>query len=254
MRKIGHITRKSMLYQTRVEYGDWAMNHVQGCSHGCLYPCYAYLMARRFKRVESYEDWLIPFIVDNTLELLNKELPRYSEKINQVQLCFTTDPFMYGYQEIEAMSMDSISLINSFDIPCNVLTKGVLPLELSKYDKRNQYGITLVTLDEQYRMEMEPGAAAIEDRISALEALHNAGCKTWVSMEPYPTPNLIEQDVADILQRIKFVDRLVFGRTHYDKRTSSYSTVFSYYAKTAAYVENFCLEHGIDCHIKEGTR
>ena len=27
------IERKSMLYQTKVEYGDYTMNHVQGCSH-----------------------------------------------------------------------------------------------------------------------------------------------------------------------------------------------------------------------------
>ena len=31
--------RKSMLYKTGVEYGDYTMNHVQGCSHGCKYPC-----------------------------------------------------------------------------------------------------------------------------------------------------------------------------------------------------------------------
>ena len=29
-----------MLYQTGVEYGDYTMNHVQGCAHGCKY-CYA---------------------------------------------------------------------------------------------------------------------------------------------------------------------------------------------------------------------
>lgn len=30
------ITRKSMLYKTGVEYGDYTMNHVLGCSHGCF--------------------------------------------------------------------------------------------------------------------------------------------------------------------------------------------------------------------------
>ena len=36
------ITRKSMLYKTGVEYGDYTINHVLGCSHGCKYPCYAF--------------------------------------------------------------------------------------------------------------------------------------------------------------------------------------------------------------------
>lgn len=46
-----------MLYQTKVKYGDWAMNHVQGCAHGCNYPCYAFLMACRFDHAKTYEDW-----------------------------------------------------------------------------------------------------------------------------------------------------------------------------------------------------
>ncbi len=54
----GKIQRKSMLYVTGVEYGDYTMNHVLGCAHGCKYPCYAYLMKRRFGQVDSYEGWL----------------------------------------------------------------------------------------------------------------------------------------------------------------------------------------------------
>ena len=42
------IKRKTMLYKTGVEYGDYTINHVLGCSHGCNYPCYAFLMAKRF--------------------------------------------------------------------------------------------------------------------------------------------------------------------------------------------------------------
>ena len=31
------ITRKSLLYRTNVEYGDYTINHVLGCAHGCLF-------------------------------------------------------------------------------------------------------------------------------------------------------------------------------------------------------------------------
>lgn len=30
------IERKTLLYKTNVEYGDYTINHVLGCSHGCL--------------------------------------------------------------------------------------------------------------------------------------------------------------------------------------------------------------------------
>ena len=68
------ITRKSMLYKTGVEYGDYTMNHVLGCSHGCLYPCYAFLMAKRFGKVGNYEQWCTPKLVSNALELLDHEI------------------------------------------------------------------------------------------------------------------------------------------------------------------------------------
>lgn len=242
-----------MLYQTKVEYGDWAMNHVQGCSHGCLYPCYAFLMARRFGRAKTYEDWIRPQIVDNTIELLGEELPRLRNRIERVQLCFTTDPFMTGYPEIEKLSIKAIQLINSYGIPCTVLTKGKLPHSLAELPRINQYGITLISLDESYRMAMEPGAAPLDERLAALKVLSDAGCKTWVSIEPYPTPNIHEQKLQPILDAVSFVDRIVFGRVHYDKRSSSYQDAESFYRDAANQVRAFCEEKGIDYHIKNGT-
>ena len=101
MKKVaGYIERKSMLYKTGVEYGDYTMNHVLGCSHGCKYPCYAFALKKRFGQVPTYEQWLQPYLVSNTLELLDRELPRLLDKIESVELCFTTDPFMYDYDEI----------------------------------------------------------------------------------------------------------------------------------------------------------
>ena len=63
------LKRKTMLYKTGVEYGDYTINHVLGCSHGCNYPCYAFLMAKRFGKVKTYNEWIEPYLVENTLEL-----------------------------------------------------------------------------------------------------------------------------------------------------------------------------------------
>lgn len=247
------ITRKTMLYKTGVEYGDYTMNHVFGCAHGCKYPCYAFLLKKRFGQVSSYEDWLEPRIVSNTLELLDAEIPRLKDKIKSVQLCFTTDPFMYGFDEVANMSVAAIKKLNAAKIKCSVLTKGILPIELAKRSKANEYGITLISLDEAYREKMEPGAAPFKERINALKALSDKGCKTWVSMEPYPTPNLIEQDLANILQTISFVDKIIFGRTNYSKEVSAYRNHKQFYNECARQVITFCNEQGLAYHIKEGT-
>ena len=49
--------RKTLLYKTGVEYGDYTINPYIGCSHGCTYPCYAYMMAHRFGKAKSITEW-----------------------------------------------------------------------------------------------------------------------------------------------------------------------------------------------------
>lgn len=245
--------RKSMLYKTGVEYGDYTMNHVLGCSHGCKYPCYAFLMAKRFGKVSSYEDWCEPVLVSNTLELLDKEIPKLKDKIQSVQLCFTTDPFMYGHKEIEEMSLAAIKKLNDSEIKCTVLTKGILPSELANYYSANEYGITFISLNEKFRENVEPGAAPYADRLKALRHLHDKGCKTWVSIEPYPTSNIIEQDVLEILNAVSFTDKIIFGRTNYNKEISSFKGHREFYNKQSQIVIDFCNSNGIDYHIKSGT-
>ncbi len=249
----GYVTRKSMLYVTGVEYGDYTMNHVLGCAHGCKYPCYAFMMKKRFGIVKSYEDWLKPYLVSNTLEILDKEIPKLRNKIKSVQLSFTTDPFMYGYDEISKMSLQAIQKLNESGLKCVVLTKGILPSELAFMSHSNEYGITLVSLNEVFRTSMEPFSAPFHQRIMALKNLHENGFYTWISMEPYPTPNIVNQDIFKILEQIKFVNKIIFGRTNYSKETSSYVGHRTYYNEMAQHVIDFCHKHGIAYHIKDGT-
>lgn len=247
------ITRKSMLYKTGVEYGDYTMNHVLGCAHGCKYPCYAFMMAKRFGKVASYQEWLGPCLVSNTLEILDWEIPRLKDKIKSVQLCFTTDPFMLGYDEIKAMSLAAIEKLNAAGIRCTVLTKGLLPIELSQLSRENEYGITLISLNEEYRRRVEPGASSYVDRLVALKALHDRGFRTWASIEPYPTPNLIEQDLTAILNAVSFADKIIFGRTNYSKEVSAYTNHKKFYNEQALLVIDYCNKYNIQYHIKDGT-
>ena len=247
------IKRKTMLYKTGVEYGDYTINHVQGCAHGCKFPCYAMMMAKRFGIAKTYEEWCVPKLAENALEILDKEIPKLKDKIESVQLCFSTDPFMYGYDEVSTMSIEIIRKLNAAGIKCTALTKGILPMELAQLSPENEYGITLVSLDEGFRKEMEPNTAPYRERIAALRALHDAGCKTWVSIEPYPTPNFIEQDLNKILEAISFCDKIIFGRLNYNKKVSEYKDHKAYFNKLAEQVIEHCQTNGKQYHIKDGT-
>lgn len=247
------IKRSTLLYKTGVEYGDYTINHVQGCAHGCKFPCYAMMMAKRFGKAKTYEEWCEPKLAENALEILDKEIPKLKDKIKSVHLCFSTDPFMYGYDEISRMSIAIIKKLNVSGIKCTALTKGILPIELAKLSPENEYGITLVSLDEGFRKEMEPNTAPYKERIAALRALHDAGCKTWVSIEPYPTPNFIEQDLNVILDAIGFCDKIIFGRLNYNKKVSEYKDHKAYFNELAEQVITYCKDNGKQYHIKDGT-
>lgn len=251
------IKRKSLLYKSGVEYADFCLNHVQGCSHGCKFPCYAYMMKKRCGIVKNYEEWCRPKIVSNALELLDKEIPKYKNKIKYVHLCFSTDPFMNGQKEVRDLSLKIIDKLNANNIRCTVLTKGAYPKELAERNGcslNNEYGITLVSLDENFRKNFEPNSASFKDRINSLKLLHDKGFKTWVSMEPYPTPNLIKQDLEKILEAVSFVDKIIFGRLNYSVKSSEFQYTKEFYNSLALSVIKFCRKNRIDYHIKQGTQ
>lgn len=261
--KENNFNKKTLLYKTKVEYGSWTINHVLGCMHGCKFPCYAMMMAKKFGWVKGYNDWRQPRIVQNALELLNKEIPKYKLKIDFVHLSFMSDPFMYDFEnrclvpEIKELTLEIIKRLNTEDIMVTVLTKGYYPEDLvhKSFLKDNEYGITLVSLNDDFKNNFEPYSAPYRKRINSLKELHNAGSKTWVSIEPYPTPNIDNTsfEINRLLDEISFVDKIIFGKLNYNVKSSKYISNESFYKKIAEKVIIFCNKNKIKYHIKFGT-
>jgi len=251
------IIRKSLLYKSRVEYADYCINHVEGCAHGCRFPCYAMMLKKRCGIIKSYNEWVRPKIVSNALELLENEIPRYKHKIKFVHLCFSTDPFMFGFLEVSDLTLKIIERLNKDNIRCVVLTKGLYPRVLAdkkKYGTNNEYGITIVSLDNNFKHRFEPYSAPYKKRIESLEYLHKKGLKTWVSMEPYPTPNLVRQDLRNILKSVSFVDKIIFGKLNYNTESNKFEENIIFYKNCVDIVIDFCRKKGIEFHIKYGTQ
>ncbi|MFA5866788.1 MAG: radical SAM protein [Actinomycetota bacterium] len=213
------------------------------------------MLKKRCGKIKTYEDWIQPRIVENALELLDKELPRLKDKIEYVFMCFTTDPFMHKQPAIQQLSLEILARLNQDAVKAVLISKGVYPAELSEkvFNQDNEYGSTVVSLSEDFRQRFEPFAAPAQERIAGLKRLHDAGLKTWISIEPYPTPNIIRQDLSEILEAISFVDRIVFGKWNYNKHATSYTAYKEFYNSQAEKVIKFCSARGIAYHIKEGT-
>lgn len=250
------IKRKTLLYKSGVEYADFGLNHVEGCAHGCKYPCYAMMMKKRCGIIKDYKDWITPKIVSNALELLDEEIPKYKKDIKYVYLCFSTDPFMYKKKEVIDLTLKIIKRLNKDNIKVVTISKGIYPKELIKkdiYGQKNEYGSTIVSLSRNFQKKVEPFTAPVEKRIKSLRFLHDKGLKTWISMEPYPTPNIIKQNLTEILERVSFVDKIIFGKWNYNAVVSHFKDYKTFYNDCAYEVIRFCKKKGIECHIKEGT-
>ena len=149
---------------------------------------------------------------------------------------------MYGYPEVTALTLRLIEIINSYGISCSTLTKGVMPVTLAdpmRFPEQNSYGISLVSLNEDFRKKWEPGAAPYTERIGALRELHDLGCSTLVHMEPYPTPNIIEQDLGELLDAVSFADEIWFGGWNYNNIVKQYPDPKKFYDEQSAIVRRF---------------
>jgi DNA repair photolyase len=100
---------------------------------------------------------------------------------------------------------------------------------------------------------MEPFSSPYLGRIDGLKRMKAQGVSTWVSIEPYPTPNIIAQEISKILEKIKFVDKIIFGRLNYNKQVSDYNGEKAFFNKIAKEVIAFCKSNAIEYHIKRGT-
>jgi DNA repair photolyase len=168
------------------EYSYWACNFYKGCSNGCTY-CYlktgvlAHALGGDKPELKAcfkddVRDARITFKneVDKNLVELQKHGLFFS---------FTTDPLLPDTRDL---TFDAIDYCWTYDIPVKVLTKRAdfityenLLCKDEKYKSLVAFGFTLTGHDE-----LEPGASTNAERIQAMKQLHEAGFKTFASIEP----------------------------------------------------------------------
>ena len=236
------IERKTLLYKSKVEYADYAINHAEGCAHGCKYPCYARLIKKL-----SYDEWIKPKLVENATDLLKKELQKGKvPQKSRVYLSFSTDPYMMGYPEVWQMTNNLIELLLLYGHVPVILTKGLIDFDTPFLRNGVEWGITLVSWSLKFATRFEPFAANPLLRWNRLARLAAKGENTWVSLEPYPPPTIFNQDIMDILNTVKFVKRIVFGRWNYAGIQEH-----EFYQKTAQVVQDFGKANRIEVIIKK---
>ena len=171
------------------EYAKFAVNFYVGCSNDCTY-CYC-------KRGVLGHAMGAPIATlkkcfkneAHALGVFSKEVKANLDVLREHGLffTFTSDPMLCETREL---TIAAVGYAASFGIPCKILTKradfiNYLPCEWfvkEWYLSRIAFGFTLTGHDE-----MEHGASTNVERIAAMKYLHDAGFRTFASIEPVIT-------------------------------------------------------------------
>jgi DNA repair photolyase len=260
--RVGQYVKKKLVNKSRVEYATFGVNHGMGCLHMCKY-CYGCQGAKAHGLIDSAEAWADLGLVENLAERLGRELDRRRTPVDRIHLSFITDPFMWDAEtgqpvpEFTDATLDAVRAINDRGIPVTLLTKGIYPeIDARQLHADNHYGITVVSLSEDFRQEWEPGAPPVASRIEGLRSIAEQGAWTWVSVEPYPTPNIDPSagDPEPLLEELRFIDKFIFGRLNYTKEVTEYlRSDREFYLRAARQVVSWCQANGKGLHIKKRT-
>lgn len=194
-----------------LEYSPLAANLYSGCAHGCRY-CYAPSVMHQTRERFGAS----PASRKGVLKQLEKEARAMAGDPRPVLLCFTSDPYQ-PIEEKECITRRAIGILGENRMQISVLTKNG-PLARRDFDLFKKYdvnfGTTLLLTDEKMREEWEPGAATLEARRRAIFEAHEAGIRTWVSMEPVLDP---QQALALLNGHLsKAVDVWKIGKLNHD--------------------------------------
>lgn len=217
-----------------------ALNVAKGCSNGCGY-CYGPGMMR-----ESRESWLnVRLPRKEPVLLVARQLARMQpNQPDGVLLSFITDPFL----EVNRESTEQVIKL--------LLDQGIRVATLSKMAVSRfpevRHGITLVSVDLPFACEWEPNVPFPRDRVQMLREASERGEYVWVSMEPYPCSAIWKQPLIPLLEELKFVDLIIFGKWNYDPRAKTPEARAEYTGLVQAF-KYFCLNNNIRYHVKSDT-
>lgn len=107
---------------------------------------------------------------------------------------------------LQLIAKDNTVQFNTLEFPDNIFN----------LDKSNEFGLNLVSLDEDVRCEYEPNSPSYLERINCLKDLHDYGFKTFVNIDLHPQIILKNNDLNKLLKTISFVDKILIKKSSPD--------------------------------------
>jgi DNA repair photolyase len=202
-----------VIYQPKgkaLEYSPLALNLYKGCAHGCTY-CYAKKMAKRF----GNDTFSVSVSRPNILEKLNEDGFNMRGRMDkrEINLCFMCDP--YSPPDGGDITREALLILYKYSLNVSILTKaGTRACRDFDLLKKAcwKFGSSITCFGQQ-RTKIEPNAANLFDRISAIQTAHKMGIFTYVSLEPVIDA---DQAIEIITSLYPFVDFWKIGKINYE--------------------------------------
>lgn len=251
------VSVKDLVTKSNLPASDYVINPYVGCPHGCKY-CYACFMKRFTKHSEEWGSFIDIKRCDKAIS--KKKLQGKSVFLSSVTDCYNP------YEEKYGSTRKILEQLISIDCELNISTKSNLILRdinLLKQCKNLKVSISINTLDEQFKKDMD-NASSISERLNTLKVLHENGIYSVLFMSPI-FPGIT--DFRKIIENSKdFVDEYWFenlnlrgnykeGILHYIKKSYSelmelYSEIYlqgkmEYWRDLAVDIEKYCNIHSI---------
>jgi DNA repair photolyase len=192
------------------EYAGQALNVYRGCDHGCIY-CYV-----PNATVTTREAFLKPGERPDFLVKLEKEASALPPTAEPILLSFACDPYQ-AIDETLQHTRKAIQILKRHGHTFQVLTKGGKRAlrDLDLYGPGDMFASSLTLLNAEKSAEWETNAAPPDERMEVLKTFHEAGVRTWVSLEPVLNP----ASALEIIRRThEYVDLYKVGKLNYQSK------------------------------------
>lgn len=176
--KILHREVKQLLTKSNLPDADYVINPYIGCTHKCIY-CYAEFMNRFSKINEKWGEYLI--VKEAECEL---KLPKDNDKL--ILISSVTDPYN-PYELKYNKTRKVLEKLQNSKHNIEILTKSKYiekDIDIIKNIENIRVGISLCTLDDEFRKGIEPNASSVNERIETLKLLKDNNISTYLFISP----------------------------------------------------------------------
>lgn len=271
--KVTEIRAASLISKSGLPGADFVINPYGGCSHACVY-CYARFMKRFSGHDEKWGQYVdVKVNAADLVPPMEEGLPgletpsRYAER--RLFMSSVTDPYLPQEREYR-LTRAILERLVPHQPFLGIQTKSALitrDIDILTRFRACEAGMTLTTLNDEIRRELEPGTSSVKDRLRALAELHGAGLRTYVFIGPI-IPGVTDwkaiinatRDRADFyyLENLNVSgsvghDMAAWNRTRHPELIAAYEAAYApgsaFWDDMEAEIEAFCASRAVEGRV-----